>query len=212
MVKMNASAELRWFFPSAGPAALSVWFHSGGRHGPAAGGGRVITDTYHLGLGNTEVGVKQRRGEPGLQIKLFVEATQRCEQRGFEGPIEVWVKNCINHLTPHGPRAPIEVHKRRWRRLFDCTDGKAREMTLDAQELPSDGAGKPQQGCFLELTELDVTHGAKWVTLAFEAFGPLDTVAASLCLTAAEISARSPPSLEGGVQASYPSWLPRAIS
>jgi hypothetical protein len=211
MVKMNASAELRWFFPNAGPAALSVWFHSVGRHGHAPGGGRVITDTYHLGLGNTEVGIKQRRGEPGLQIKLFVEATERCELPRFEGPIEVWVKNFINHLTPHGPRAPIEVHKRRWRRLFDCTEGTAREVTLDAQELPG-GAEKPQSGCFLELTELDVTHGAKWVTLAFEAFGPLDTVTPSLRLTAAELAGRNPPALDGGIRASYPGWLPRAIA
>lgn len=209
---MTATAEVRWFFEQSAPPALAVWFHSAQRHGCSAGGGRTSVDAYLLEPGNAQLGIKRRSGKAGLEIKVLAGALERgCEQAPFEGRIELWVKQTATQLGTHGHRL-VEVSKRRWVRLFDCSDDEAvRELSLAADGQPTDQVPTPARRCRVELTELELMPGGRWMTLAFEAHGPVESVAESLRRTAQTLALRAPPGLDGPLEASYPGWLPRAI-
>jgi hypothetical protein len=84
-------------------------------------------------------------------------------------------------------------------------------LELDADERLRDASrAVPERGCLLELVATQVGDSrTSWWTLAFESFGPLDTVQESLRRAAVHVSQPAPPSLEGGLQLSYPEWLSR---
>jgi hypothetical protein len=155
----------------------------------------------------------------------------------FSGPLELWSKWRTEALTLQD--APlIRTAKRRWLRTFDTTAAAAAaatatkgaattpaataaaataaaataaatavEIELDAREKPVSGE-RLDAGCGVELTEVTLAAGTWW-TLGFEAFGPLESLAASVGATAQLLVARRPPLLVGGRRSSYPEWLAR---
>lgn len=206
---MLVSAELRWFWQERQlPPGLDAWFRSG-PYPP--GGGTPRKDAYLHDPDQRELGVKTRGQHPGLEIKGLV-AVRPAHAGPFAGRVQIWTKWTSHALTLDG-RPRILVGKTRWLRKFDTADAGPRELPLRQDEgLRDPGPALPEHGCNLELVALQVDGDAtRWWTLAFEAFGPLDTVERSLAGTLAHVPA--PPSLAGGVESSYPEWLatlPRA--
>jgi hypothetical protein len=108
----------------------------------------------------------------------------------------------IDHL----PRTV--VRKTRWLRKYDTSGSTVRELELDADEQLLDSAAPlPERGCNLELVALTAGDDARWWTLGFEAFGPLDTVEQSLQRTIAHVAPIGREALAGGAELSYPDWL-----
>jgi hypothetical protein len=72
---MEASAELRWFWQGAEPAALQQWFSDAELHDCAAGGGCLRTDTYLFDPQQAELGIKLRGNKTGVEVKGLVAVT-----------------------------------------------------------------------------------------------------------------------------------------
>jgi hypothetical protein len=82
------------------------------------------------------------------------------------------------------------------------------EIRLNKKEAPEDARTLPSQGCNVEFTNITAgSTGEHWSTLGFESFGSLKLVRMNLETALKNMSARKPPSLEGGLLASYPAWL-----
>jgi hypothetical protein len=64
------SAEVRWFWRGALPSGLEQWFRSGT---PVPGGGNSREDEYLLDPLQLELGVKNRSGRPGVELKGLIE-------------------------------------------------------------------------------------------------------------------------------------------
>lgn len=129
----------------------------------------------------------------------------------FTGNVELWCKWISAPLElKHG--STIAIHKWRLLRKFDASGSSLREIEL-AGEMPKDkNAPLPEHGCNVELTRIEIpANGQTWWTLGFESFGTMTTVGEDLCATAAALAARQPPSLDGGLLASYPVWLKERI-
>jgi hypothetical protein len=188
---------------------LQQWFSSTEHHECAAGGGCPRTDAYLADPQQAELGLKLRGNKTGVEVKgLVAVIAERCRDRPFVGPIEVWSKWKSEALCLTNA-ALILVNKRRFLRKFDSAGPEVREIALDAEELPINGERLPEEGCNIEYTQISVEGSPPWITLAFEAFGVLDAVAANLRRTTAILSMRRPPAFVGGWRASYPTWLQR---
>jgi hypothetical protein len=77
-------------------------------------------------------------------------------------------------------------------------------MAADIHEYAPGGGHT--QGCTAEYTEISVERSPPWVTLGFEAFGPMESLADSVRGTAARLAGRRPPAVGPGWRASYPEW------
>jgi hypothetical protein len=229
---MNISAEIRWFWRDAPPPGVREWFCDARAHGMPAGGGATRVDWYVTDPAQPELGIK-RRGVPGasadpnaapvesgsalVEVKgLVAREFGTLAADPFSGPLELWSKWRTEALTLQD--APlIRTAKRRWLRTFDTTAAAAAtataaaattvEVELDGRENPVSGE-RLDAGCGVELTEVTLAAGTWW-TLGFEAFGPLDSLAASVRATAQLLAGRRPPLLVGGRRSSYPEWLAR---
>lgn len=129
----------------------------------------------------------------------------------FAGRIQLWSKWTSTTLSIDDlPR--VVVAKRRWLRKFDTAGDDVRELELGPDEQPRDRAiAPPERGCLIELVSIRLGEAsAPWWALAFESFGPLDSVQESLRRTVLLIGQTAPPSLEKGLQVSYPEWLSRS--
>ena len=201
---MLVSAELRWFWKDAPPRGLDAWFRSGPF---PPGGGLPRRDRYLLEPQQTELGIKKRGGSDALEVKGFVGAGTELT-KPFEGRIQLWTKWTSRVLSIDN-MPQVLVDKARWLRKFDTSGLEIREVALGDDEQPVDRPSHPLDcGCLLEIVAIHIgDRNAPWWTLAFEAFGPLDSVQDSLHRTAAHVSAPSPPSLGDGLRLSYPEWL-----
>jgi len=201
---MEVSAEIRWFWQGTGPTGLHAWFSD-----CADGGGIPRTDVYLLDPQQAELGIKLRGGKSGIEVKgLVATIANGSRHPSFAGPIEIWTKWPSTALSLTGA-AVIQVNKTRRLRKFDTAWTPVREVSLDAQEHPSDGQRLPDEGCDVEYTEISVDGFPPWVTFGFEAFGLLETVAGNLRSVAARLAQRRPPPFDLGWCASYPLWLRR---
>ena len=204
---MEVSAEFRWFWQGAEPAALQQWFSDAELHDCAAGGGCLRTDAYLFDPQQAELGIKLRGNKTGAEVKgLVAVIAEGCRDHPFRGPIQIWSKWTSEALSLTNA-ALILVNKRRLLRTFDTAGPEVREIALDAQERPINGDRLPEEGCNIEYTQISVEGSPPCVTLGFEAFGALDAVAANLRRTTARLAMRRPPALVGGWRASYPTWL-----
>lgn len=205
---MEVSAEVRWFWEDARWPRLQEWFCTEKLHGCAAGGGCPRTDAYLYDAKQGELGIKVRGSRKGVEVKGLVAIIgDGCRNSPFIGPIEIWAKWSSEALSLTD--APLVlVSKRRWLRKLDTTGVKLREIALDNRELPIDGSRLPDEGCNVEYTEISIKgFHSSWVSLGFEAFGPLNTVETGLQRTTDLLSLRHPPSLSHGRCLSYPAWL-----
>jgi hypothetical protein len=196
---MKTSAECRWFWRKDAAAALGDWFVDSDIHDIRASGGDTRTDHYLADANQAELGIKRRGTDRGVEIKGLVSLLgAECLAPPFEGPIELWTKWVSDTLTLNAvPLIPLR--KRRWLRQFDTSESALCQTTLNL--------GQPKQGCTVEYTEILVDGFPPWVTLGFEAFGPLEGLTESLQRTAAWLASRRPPAVGPGVRASYPEWL-----
>jgi hypothetical protein len=212
---MLVSAEIRWFWDKA-PAGLEDWFRSERDFSCPPGGPEIRADEYLKEPGQIALGIKRRDKKPGIEkpgieIKGLVAVTWNgVTAAPFIGPIERWVKWTSTSLEL-GPKAIIEIHKKRWLRKFDTGTPWPREVPLDAQGKRVDKQSLPALGCNVEFTQVSVPSGAVWWTFGFEAFGSLHTVENDLRATTTMLAARRPPALEGGILASYPAWLSQHV-
>lgn len=199
---MQISAELRWFWQDPAPPELDEWFRSGG---VAPGGGLLREDCYQLERGQAELGIKRRDNRGGVEVKGLVDA--RSSRGGlFAGPVQIWGK-WTTYAVTIDPAHSIVVSKTRWIRKYDTTGPDVRELVLDVHEQPAGGnESLPACGCNVELVELAVRR-ARWWTVGFEAFGPLETVEVSLRRTIDAAGLPPASALGRGSELSYPAWL-----
>jgi hypothetical protein len=211
---MLVSAEARWFWREAPPDGLERWFT---QRPLAAGGGKPRLDEYLLDPGQQELGTK-KRGDPsqrtdrdGVEVKGLVE-TRACLPAPFAAHVQIWAKWKSSALRIEG-LPHIRVCKTRRLRKFDTSGLAPYELALDADEkLVDRSATLPAIGCHMELVSLEVgDQRARWGTFAFEAFGPLDTVAGSLARTIQYLQPLDAAALSGGLELSYPAWLSAEI-
>jgi hypothetical protein len=207
---MQVSAELRWFWFSRVAAQLEDWFigegsYRGGHDWSIDRNVNQREDVYFMDWSHRELGVKQRGGKPGVEIKgLVATVWDRRPVHPFDTPPEIWCKWASPSMPTTGKTLP--TLKTRYLRKFEMKEGRPDEIQLGTDEKPLDPSKWPQRGCNVELTRVQVGSNTWW-TLGFEAFGGLDTVVADLCAVAAAISDRQPPFPEDGIVESYPDWL-----
>lgn len=209
---MQLSAELRWFWKDELPEGLFEWFCEGRGETCAAGGGKVRQDVYLRDPKQSELGIKRRGEEPGVEIKSLV-ATRQIPLGHFPGltaaPLQIWVKQTSTALElPQN--ATIRSTKTRRLRKFDMTGGASTEIPLGPDEaLLNKSQEPPARGCNVELTKV-VVEGQTWWTLGFESFqssGSLNTIESDALRTAEEMASRNPPPFGTPLVASYPEWL-----
>jgi hypothetical protein len=100
----------------------------------------------------------------------------------------------------------IAVQKKRWLRKFDTSNNEAFEIPLEEDELPVASQHPLEQGCNVEVTEIEV-EGRAWFSFGLEAFGQLASVDASLRKAATILTSRGLPELPEMITASYPRWI-----
>jgi hypothetical protein len=211
---MVVSAEARWFWRGTPPDDLERWFV---QRPIAAGGGTPRLDEYLLDARQQEVGIKRRGaiGEPpdadAIEVKGLVE-TRLPLPDPFSARVQIWTKWKSPALRFDGLPS-IRLRKTRRLRKFDTAGSTVLELALDANEKLVDRAVLlPVLGCHIELVALEVGEvRARWWTLAFEAFGPLNTVEGSLVRTVAAVQPIKSTALSGGLELSYPAWLATEI-
>lgn len=198
---MQVSAEVRWFWKGSLPAGLESWFR-GGAVPPGGGGLRI--DEYLVAASQTELGIKKRGTNAGVEIKGLVDV-RAALPAPFAARVEIWSKWTSPALTiDHAAR--VAVRKTRRVRKYDTAGSAVVECVLGEDEQPI-GASPPVRGCQLDLVMLKADCAdADWWTLGFEAFGPLDGVEDSLRRTARHVASTIPP-LDRGLALSYPAWL-----
>lgn len=213
----QVSAELRWFLASQHQALASAfgdWFESGKKK---AGGSRDKTrkDVYALDQ-TLELGVKDREGKEGLEVKVLVTDSAAQLRLGTrDATVQIWSKVTSQVLAlPSGPNASRVVLKKRRLRKFD-TMNAIQEVELDEKENPIAG-DKPKAGCNVEWTEIAVPGSPVCWSFGLEAFSFVPGVdhravlVEALRTTLAALDALLPGRPELGEQwleQSYPAWL-----
>ena len=196
---MFISAEIRWFWRNEPAPGLRGWFMNSGFHNSQPGGVSERTDEYLQNRGETELGIKIRGGDEGVDIKGLVEVKKNgLSSEPFTGPIEIWTKWRCEYIKLE-LKNTIAVEKERWMRMFDTTSADPMEINLEGKQLPS-------RGCGIEMTRLSVKNETWW-TFGFEAFGTLDTIEKDLHSVASLLASQNPPPLGDAVIHSYPSFL-----
>jgi hypothetical protein len=208
---MKISAEIRWFWPDSPPPSLEKWFLDHRIHGCVVGGrlDPPRADDYLVDSKQSELGIKQRGGGSGVEVKGLVAASiGELTHPVIQGPIELWSKWPFQ-LSCTESRHLFRLCKGRLLRTFDTntTDSELRQIPLNEDEQPLDGRELPDKGCNVELTQIKLPSDAVWWTFGFEAFGGVGDVADSLCRTAGALSGLNPPQLMGARRGSYASWL-----
>jgi hypothetical protein len=208
---MRISAEIRWFWNKRPPAGIEEWFCKKHSHACVAGGGLTRVDQYLRDAGQVELGIKRRGGVPGVEVKGLIKVTWGgLVAEPFSGPVEVWIKWTSESLALESDGL-IAVEKRRWLRKFDTMAPLPQEIPLDEEGIPLTNRPLPVAGCNVELTRAGLPGGDVWWTFGFEAFGTIRTVENDLRATVTVLAERRPPSLAGGLLASYPVWLDKYI-
>ena len=217
----QVSAEMRWFLDathSTDGEAFDVWFKSGSL---PPGGGKERKDVYAVDRSTDELGVKNREGKSGLEVKALVEPRFLSLEFGTrKATAQLWSKVTSNILMlPDDAGAKCTTLKTRWLRKFDTTGSAATEVEIGAGPFGEDPVqgSLPDIGCNVEWTLIKVPGlAAQWWTFGLEAFafgqdGPISRLLEeALRKTLIAISSSRPgvPSL-GMVwrEQSYPAWL-----
>ena len=217
----QVSAELRWFLDathSTDVKAFDKWFQSGSL---LPGGGKQREDVYAVDPSTDELGVKNREGKPGLEIKALVEPRFLSLEFGTrKTTAQLWSKVTSNILTlPINATAKHTTLKTRWLRKFDTATSAATEVKLGGGPFGEDPVqgSLPNLGCNVEWTLVKVPGvAAQWWTFGLEAFAfgqdgpvcPLLEEGLRRTLTALKASLPNTPSLgEVWREQSYPAWL-----
>jgi hypothetical protein len=162
-------------------------------------------DEYLVDRGQPELGVKKRGGGYGVEIKGLVALGGQLASP-LNGRVQIWTKWLSETLTiDHLPL--VSVKKTRWLRTFATSASPITEVRVDEpQPLVAPLDRWRLRGCQCELTAVTVDdEPTPWWTVAFEAFGDVETVEDDLHRTLARVA--PPPQLASGLTLSYPEWL-----
>ena len=171
VVKMYASAEVRWFWFGRCPQEIRDWFFNAGL---PPGGGQSRIDRYIPQRGEPNLSLKQRGYKPGLEIKALVTTRSTPEFEPLASRIEIWCKWSCTIPGSLNLKDSAIVTKTRWSRKFDTSKHVRSEIPLATNERPQRGYSLPIQGCDVELTEVQImSQAGTWWTLGFEAFGDI---------------------------------------
>ena len=186
---MLLSAEIRLFWLHTNPADLEAWFMDASIHGGPANGPENRTDIYLPDPQQTELGIKIRGENPGVEVKgLIAKPAGTIAFGGYEIPIEMWSKWSSEALL-FDTKWGTELHKTRWLRRFDIAS---------------------DHGCNVEWTIVRTSTGVTHWTLGFEAFGPLHKIEEILRSTVRRMNDRHSPPAPGAQIFSYPAYLAAA--
>src|SRR5262249_58697191 len=86
---MFVSAEARWFWHHHCPEEVHDWLFKAGM---SPGGGPPRIDKYLLQRYESEIGIKERGGKSGLEIKGLVGIISEPSLASLTSYIEVWCK------------------------------------------------------------------------------------------------------------------------
>ena len=218
----QVTAELRWFLDArnAGDVdAFERWFSSGALS--PGGGKKPREDVYVFDPSTDELGVKQREGKSGLEVKALVEPSFFPLEFGSrKATVQLWSKVTSNILTlPPDAAARRRILKTRWLRKFDTTTAMATEVKLGAGPFGEDPAqgSTPNLGCNVEWAMVEVTGlVAKWWTFGLEAYAFGQTTPAHShleaglrkTLAALRTNLGNAPTLsDAWREQSYPTWI-----
>ncbi len=211
---MRISVEVRWFGAGGIPPDIDAWFRDpGSSFSWCAGGGRTRTDSY-LSLGSPELGIKRRGGGLGCEVKGLVGVVRRgCRFGHAEVFPQIFSKWSADALDP-SDMPSVRVEKTRWLRLFAMVP-EPREIRLGAgalREDPIEAGRRPEIGCGVEITGIEV-NGEEWWTFAAEAFArpgeglAIDLVAESLTAVLRRLSEHATVDLRSATYQGYAEWL-----
>jgi hypothetical protein len=198
------------------PETLKKWFcaPASGFRAPV-GGGRERRDVY-LALRETELGIKQRGGKKGLEVKGLVDVLStsiRFGQVSVEPQLFCKWSSAELQLDPRSPW--VETVKTRWLRKFDTASDDAREIQLgagDQAEDPIVETERPDVGCNVELTTVTM-RGETWWTFGAEAFAfgkpgrTVELVGQSLLRAMRALPDPTSVDLRPAEYRSYPQWI-----
>lgn len=204
---MIVSAEMRWFWPGECPDRFGAWFQAGSP--PPALSTRE--DEYLHERGQTELGIKRRGANAGIEIKGLVAVLPPSRDPApFAGAIEIWSKWPSSASLRDLP--VVRIKKKRWLRKFNTGDAEPMEIPMLSDDARTDRRPFPRQGCNVELTRIELEPEQVWWMFGFEAFGDLSSVEGSLRAALSLMAERSPPPLAPGELMSYPAWLDRRVA
>src|SRR5579872_2633207 len=203
---MIVSAEMRWFWPAECPDQFDAWFQAGSP--PPGLSSRE--DEYLRERGQTELGIKRRGEQPGIEIKGLVAVLPPVrEPAPFVGAVEIWCKwpSC----APLRDLPTVKTKKKRWLRKFDMSGAEPVEIPMLKDDAPADHWPLPQKGCNVELTRIELERDEVWWTFGFEAFGDFNSLERSLSAALSLMARRRPPPFAPDEFMSYPAWLERRV-
>jgi hypothetical protein len=210
---MQISAEIRWFWSESAPHGLQDWFcNATPTYCKAGGGTRPHPDRCLITQGQSELGLKHRDNQAGVEVKgLVVDSLGELTAFPFAGQIEMWTKWLCKSLDLNS-HSTIPTSKLRWLRKFKTEkDILPEEIELDEKEGVLNRGALPMRGCNVELTQITLDDNDIWWTFGFESFGTVETVKSDLETVAGILVARKPPSLGNAILSSYPGWLDRYV-
>ena len=157
---MIVSAEMRWFWANACPDQFDAWFQSGS---PSPGLG-CREDEYVHERGQTELEIKRRGENPGVEIKGLVAVLPKSHVPApFVGEAQIWCKWPSSALTLRD-LPTVKTKKQRWLRKFDMTGAEPVEMRMAKDDAPTDPRPLPHEGCNVELTQIELEQKHVWWT------------------------------------------------
>lgn len=203
---MFLSAELRWFWRGhLLPRELDAWFKSGPF--PLGGGARLRADLYLLDEEEPTLGVKERGGKPGLEVKGLVTELPPVAPFLNAKP-QLWGKWSTKTATLQGVPT-VRLQKLRWMRKFDTTGDAPREVRLNSEEKTLPPERLPAEGCNFELTQVFLDSGEAWWSFCLESFAENLERAVSSLGEVAKLAAPAAAFVESGEFLSYPAWIAR---
>jgi hypothetical protein len=201
---MFTTAEVRWFYPGEVPEEVAAWFADGA--GPVEQQLPRV-DEYLLIRETDTVNIKFREGR--IEIKQrYGDVVQQEFADGSSGAIELWrkwgfgvdKKNSNGNLVETGD---VWLAVRKDRRV------RAYTLQVDGKIAPLPTSVFIEQGCSLELTEVDA-GGERWWSLCFEAVGPTELLVEILIAVVDQVLANSGDfRLAAHASHGYSAWLQR---
>ena len=201
---MFPTVEVRWFYRGNIPGEVKAWFQGAGEEVEAQPS-RV--DAYLRLPENDSLGVKVREGRLEIKQRQEVYGVHRF-QAGVGGVVEGWRKwgfplGDMENKPPWLPGnedAWIEVHKKRWMRIYTMEGGQVRETAV---------GDYLTNGCGWELAEVGVIGVERnWWSVGFEAFGDEEGLKDILhAVVGHVIEMGKSPNLEVGNSFGYPGWM-----
>ncbi len=199
------TAELRWFERGTLPEEIEHWFGQdclGGQRSPA----EEREDVYLYTPGCEYLGIKLRQGKLEIKWRKAELGVVRFGDR-VEGKAEKWVKWTCEDPTDEMFKPAGVVGKGSWVSVKKVRSQRQYQVLPGESITPVPVNESINQGCTVELTQLDI-NGNAWWSLAFEAEGEDNCLMDTLQAVATWVfkSYRNP-KLQVQDSYSYPSWL-----